>query len=301
MDLSDNYCSHCKKYTLLITNQREGTIECSVCGLVIEDHLIDETDEIRRFSKENDSGADRSRSGGIRNDLLADGGLSLSVIGSSNKINTVSTMSTRMGAEDRSFLKGRKLISQWGSLLNIQKVILSKAEQQLSKIESSSKSFKGRSIESIVAAILFVSSRMASIPLKPHDIENVTGVSLKDIKSAYKFVKKHVDYISHMDPPKYCSNFCSKLNLPTEISSMAYKIAENIKHKGLLDGRNPRTIAATAIYMAIQLNSNVNCTLQSISEQSKIAENTIKNSYKDIVSFRQDLVPDLKGKTAIEA
>jgi len=296
MDLSDNYCPHCKKYTFLITNTREGTIECSVCGLVIEDHLIDETEEIRRFSKESDSGADRSRTGGIRNDSLADGGLSLSVLGNaSNRMTSdIMAMTNRMGSEDRSFLRGRKLISQWGSLLNLQKSILTKAEEQFLRVEKNSKSFKGRSIESIVAAVLYVASRISSIPLKPHDIENATGVSIKDIKSAYRAVKEHMAYIPPLDPPRYCSNFCAKLGLPPEVSSTAYKIAENIKNKRLLDGRNPRTIAATAIHMAVQQNPNVTCSLQSISEHSKIAENTIKNSYKDILPFRQDLLPDGK-------
>ena len=304
MDASDDYCPNCKKSTFLATDTGQGTVVCNSCGLVIEDRMIDQTKEYREFSDGNSSGADRRRIGGIRNELLEDGGLSLSISGNTSNQTTsrLASMSMRLGqsSEDRTLYRGTQLINKWGSLLNLQKSILSKAEEQFSKIESSKKSLKGRSIESIAAAVLYIASRMCSIPLKPHDIENATGVPIKDIKGAYKGVKNHVNYIPPLDPPRYCSNFCAKLGLSHELSSSAYKIAENIKEKRLLDGRNPRTIASAAIYIAIQLSPDSKCSLKDISQHSKIAENTIKNSYKEIYVHRNDIVPEWKGRLPLD-
>jgi len=250
-------------------------------------------------------GADPRRTGGIRSNYLEDGGLALSVSGNSynDATSKIQTMSVRLGhnAEDRSLFKGHQLINKWGSLLNLQKVILHKAEEQFSAIESSKKSLKGRCIESIAAAVLYIASRMCAVPLKPHDIEKATGVPIKEIKGAYKAVKSYVNYIPPLDPPRYCSNFCAKLSLPHEIGSAAYKIAETIKEKRLLDGRNPRTIASAAIYIAIQLSPDCKVTLKDISSHSRIAENTIKNSYKDIYPFRHEIIPEWKGRLPIDS
>jgi transcription initiation factor TFIIB len=302
---SEDFCPHCKKPTFLATDQSQGTVVCGSCGLVIEDRMVDPTKEWREFADGNSSGADPRRTGGIRNNYLDDGGLSLSVSGNSynEATNKIMTLSTRLGSnsEDRSLFRGQQLLSKWGSLLGLQKNILNKAEEQFSRIESSKKTLKGRSIESIAAAVLYIASRMCSIPLKPHDIENVTGVNIKEIKGAYKAVKSYVNYIPPLDPPRYCTHFSTKLNLPSEVSSAAYKIAEIIKDKRLLDGKNPRTIASVAIYIAIQLSPDSKCTLKDISSTSKIAENTIKNSYKEIYPRRHEIVPEWKGRAAIDS
>jgi Transcription initiation factor TFIIIB, Brf1 subunit/Transcription initiation factor TFIIB len=303
MDSLEEFCPNCKKSTFLATDSSQGTIVCSSCGLIIEDRMIDTTKEWREFSDGNSSGADPRRTGGIRNEYLGDGGLSLSISGNASNEGTSRLMSiaTRLSnSEDRSLIKGHQLITRWGSLLNLPKKIITKAEEQFSKIESSKKSLKGRSIDSVVAAVLYIASRVCSVPLKPHDIENTTGVPIKEIKGAYKAVKSYVNYIPPLDPPRYCSNFCVKLGLQGDVASAAYKIAENIKQKRLLDGRNPRTIASAAIYIAVQLTPNCNVTLKDISTTSKIAENTIKNSYKDIYPHRFEIIPEWKNRLPLD-
>ncbi len=301
MDQSDDYCPRCKKNTTLVTDASQGTVVCQQCGVVIEDRMIDQTKEYREFAEGNSSGADRRRIGGIRSNFLEDGGLALSISGGSGD-SKIMTMSTRLGSnsEDRSLFKGHTLINKWGNLLNLQKKITATAEEQFSKIENSKKTLKGRSIESIAAAVLYIASRMHSIPLRPHDIENTTGVPIKDIKGAYKGVKNHVNYIPPLDPPRYCSNFCAKLGLPQSVSTPAFKIAEAIKEKRLLDGRNPRTIASAAIYIAIQLSPDCKVSLKDISQHSKIAENTIKNSYKDLYPHRHEIIHEWPGRLPIE-
>lgn len=169
-----------------------------------------------------------------------------------------------------------------------------------SKIESSKKSLKGRSIESIAAATIYIASRQCSLPLKPQDIEGATSVNIKDIKGAYKAIKDLADYIPPLDPPRYCQTFCKKLQLAPEVAGAAYTIAQNIKDQRLLDGKNPRTIASAAIYIATQLTKDCTTTLKDISSHSKIAENTIKNSYKEIYPRRNEIIPDWKGRQPIE-
>jgi transcription initiation factor TFIIB len=280
------YCTNCRKNTPLAIDHYEGNITCQVCGLVTE-RVIDQTAEYRKFAAENDSSrGDRERIGAIRDDSRADGGLGLSVTSSSsNRMAAVQKMSTRLGpeTEDLCHIKGMRMIRRWGDLLNLKKPTLMRVEEQFTKVESKKKNFKGRSLESVMAALLYITSRMCSIELKPHDIESVSGVPAEEIKKAYKALKEYVDPIPALDGTRWCSNICAKMNLSHTLSATAFKIAEDIKEKRHLDGRNPRTVASVAIYIAaVNLSVQKECPLSLISDYSKIAESTIKKTYNEI-------------------
>jgi len=126
-------------------------------------------------------------------------------------------------------------------------------------------------------------------------------VNIKDIKGAYKAVKELADYIPPLDPPRYCSTFCKKLGMDPEVSAAAINIAQNIKEQRLQDGKNPRTIASASIYIATQLTKDCNTNLKDISGVSKIAENTIKNSYKEVLSRKNDIIPEWQGRLPIDS
>ena len=281
----DEYCSNCRKNTPLAIDHLEGNVTCQVCGLVTE-RVIDQTAEYRKFSAENDSGVDRERIGAIRDDSRADGGLGLAMTSSSSKrMADVQKMSMRLGpeTEDLCRIRAMKILRRWGDLLNLKKGILMKAEEQFLKVESKKKNFKGRSLESVMAALLYITSRMCSIELRPHDIENVTGVAREEIGKAFKALKEYVDPIPSIDAPRWCSNLCAKMELPQNVAAAAFKIAEDIRDKRHMDGKNPRTIASVAIYIVVvNLSAQKECPLSLICSHSKMAENTIKKAYKEI-------------------
>ena len=282
----EGYCSYCKAFTFPKVDLAHGVMVCQICGLITE-RLIDQTQEYRQFSSENSSGVDRSRVGALRDDSRDDSGLSLAINSSSSNRNssTLAAMSTRLSSnEDISLVKAQKLIRTWGSLLNLKENTLGKAKEQLLKIESKKKSFKGRSIESVVAAVIYIACRMCSVPLKSHDIEGASGVASEDIKRAYNAVKGYVDPIPSLESSRYCSIFCAKLGVSQKLSSTAFKIAEDIKEKRYLDGKNPRTVASVAMYIAIILLNEENCTIKMVADMAKISESTIKKSYNEIYS-----------------
>lgn len=74
-EMSDAFCSDCKRQTEVVFDHSAGDTVCSECGLVLESHSIDETSEWRTFANESaDNGP--VRVGGPTNPLLTDGGLS---------------------------------------------------------------------------------------------------------------------------------------------------------------------------------------------------------------------------------
>ena len=292
--MDDDFCSFCKKSTLLVTDYNQGTVLCTLCGLVVEDCVIDFTAEYRVF--EDGSGKDRVRVGAVRNDDRNDGGLSLGVIGSVSKIGMLSNRLSS-NTDDKLLYRGQQLISNWGALLNLEKKVMDKAKEELMKVRVSHANFKGRSVESVAAAIIYIAVRMNSIPLKPITIESTSGVSMTEIKRAYKFLKKNVGYIPPLKAPSYCQNFSAKLGLPLNVSHASVKIAEAIQDK--LEGRNPHTIASLSIYVAVQLTPHARCSLKNICLTSGISENTVKSAYKVISKDCHKIIPDWEGRLPI--
>lgn len=60
---------------------------------------------------------------------------------------------------------------------------------------------------------------------------------------------------------------------------------------GIIEGRNPKTIAACSIYITVKLLNNTVINLKDISKVSEIAENTIKNAYRDIYTYLAKIIP----------
>ena len=290
----DDYCSHCRKSTLLVTDYSQGTVLCTLCGLIVEDYVIDFTTEYRLF--EDGSGNDRVRVGAVRNDDRNDGGLSLGVTGSKSKVGMLSDR-LNSNTDDKMLYRGQHLISTWGNLLDLQKKVIDKAKEELLKVRVNHANFKGRSVEAIAAAIIYVAVRKHSIPLKPATLESTCGVSITEIKRAYKFLKKNVGYIPPLKASRYCQNFSAKLGLPLSLSHASEKIAEVLQDR--LEGRTPQTIASLSMYIAIQLTPHVQCSLKNICLQSGMSENTIKNAYKLIFEDCHKIIPDWEGRLPI--
>lgn len=85
--------------------------------------------------------------------------------------------------------------------------------------------------------------------------------------------------------------FSGKLNLNIQTKNLAIDISDNIQELGIIEGRNPKTIAACAIYIAVKLLNIQNITLKDISRISEIADNTIKNAYRDIYTYFSKIIP----------
>ncbi|XP_026458786.1 transcription initiation factor IIB-like [Papaver somniferum] len=72
--MEESYCSDCKSVTAVISDHSTGDTICCDCGLVLEDHLIDETSEWRTFADE-PANNDPHRVGDKSNPLLSNNGL----------------------------------------------------------------------------------------------------------------------------------------------------------------------------------------------------------------------------------
>jgi len=309
MQTDDYSCTYCQTCAYILVNHWEGTVECQGCGLVLGDHLIDETEEVSRIPDSDHPYRSTRRAGDLRDDRKGDGGLALKISGDKttlvgHEINDANYI-MRMKPGEEFQLKARHLITQWANLLTLQKTILHKAEEIMMRVECHRKVLEGYGVEAMSAAALYFAAKVNFVDLLPTEYEKVTGISLKEIKRAAKVLKVYIEEMLPVDPPKYCKHLCDRLRLSQEVTSTAQAIIENIQNKKLLDGRNPKIIVSTAVLYAVQHSeenheNGKKCTLNEIAKHSKLEENIISNSFKDIYFYSKDIIPQWKGSLPYE-
>jgi len=82
---------------------------------------------------------------------------------------------------------------------------------------------------------------------------DVTNARLKDVHKYFKEVKKLIPDHKSTNPDVFIYDFCNKLQFPHEINNISQEIMKNINSWGLIDGKNPRTIAGVSILIGVNL------------------------------------------------
>ena len=83
-------------------------------------------------------------------------------------------------------------------------------------------------------------------------------------------------------PVDFLSRFSSGLKLDPKVQTDAAKIIEKIEKIGANSGKNPRSLAATALYLAT-LKNKTRVTQKQISDVSGITETTLRNRCKEMM------------------
>jgi len=293
MDMLTFYCPNCRKemnVASLTTDFRQGTTLCKLCGVVIEDRIIDFTEEIRKFSSEGGSEKNLSRlNGGFRNDNVADGGLSLAVSGSSS---TVGRMAQRLGvtSEEQSKVKAYKLIREWGNLLGVLPVFQSRAHEGFNKMVAQMGNLKGHSVECLSAAVLYIVCKGCETPLSAQKVSETCNINSQDLKRGYKHAKGYVKVDGAPVPEefKHCRALCRAL----EVTSLAaLSVAKKIKELGLLDGKNPHTCAAVAVSLSMEFQPGSSM-WKDLVKKAKVRESTIKKGLKTVEPHLNKILPN---------
>ena len=97
------------------------------------------------------------------------------------------------------------------------------------------------------------------------------------------------------------ARFCSHLNLGMDVHRLAVAILKRVSELGVAAGKSPTSISAAGLFMATQLVPQSRKNPKDIAFISGVSEVTIKNTYKDLLARKHELVPaDLVHKNAID-
>lgn len=140
----------------------------------------------------------------------------------------------------------------------------------------------GRSIESIMAACIYLACRKHGVPRSPDEISAATNVNALTISRNYKLISRKLGVKCNLSSPKdYIPRFISNLGLSNEVEIKALDIIDLTSSNSVLIGKNPTGLAAAAIYLACRY-LNVRKSQSTISEFTNVSSVTIRKRYKEL-------------------
>ncbi|KAJ7591527.1 hypothetical protein C8J56DRAFT_566106 [Mycena floridula] len=247
-----------------------GDLVCGNCGLVLGDRIVDTRSEWRTFA--NDEGDDPSRVGAASDPLL-DGIEQLDTVisfkdGGSGLARELQRAASRSSGSrtERNLLTAFRDISNWCDQFSLPKTI-SDIAKQLYKRSDEEKLLRGKPMEAVIAACIFIACRQAHVPRTFREICNLTHVSKKVLGQCYKALEQAFNLTpgasaqgatGHTQGPEaLLVRYCNHLDLPPNVQSICSDIIIAARKHGIADGRSPVSIAGGAIYFTCHLLGKV--------------------------------------------
>ena len=275
----------------LFWNREKGEIICRDCGLVIEDKMVDFTQEWREFdSNESES---RRRTGAPMTFTQYDQGLGTEVgqksdlfkldSGDRNKFFRLRKWQYRIStAIERNLKLALAELKRVSSFLKLPKSV----EEEAARIYTLAVQrglVRGRSMESVVAGALYAACRRHEVPRTLDELSEASGIEKKEIGRTYRFVTRELGLtILPSNPADYIARFASALKLSAETQSNAIEILEKAQKIELTSGRGPTGIASAALYVSALLHGEKR-TQREVADVAGVTEGTIRNRYKELL------------------
>ena len=281
----------------LVTDSIRGEILCGSCGIVIKEKVEDQGPEQQLFNAEQYN--ERVRTGAGSTLSIHDKGLS-TVIGTLDKDASGNSISPYMkftfnrlrtwDSRSKSTTLDRNLRTAFGimqaiqSKLDISDSVIERAAYLYRKALSK-KISRGRTISGLILSALYVACRESNVPRTLQDMATAGNISFKDLSRHYRiFVRTlelHVDSYNSGD-------FVSKIGTAVGLSEKAKRDALDIlfkaKEKNITDGKNPISLAASAIFLSGIINQE-KATQKDIAKASGISSVTIRNVAKTLRKY----------------
>ena len=281
----------------IIRKPRSGESVCAKCGLVMTSQRIDPGPEWRAFTAAERKA--RTRTGSPVTYTHHDKGLA-TTIGWSNKDSSGNPLSPRRRAEIHRMRKWQIRSRVHSSAERNLSQALSELDRLASQLELSrsvkelaamlyrkaivKRLIRSRSIEALVAASVYAACRLRRIPKSLKEIAQSSSMDWKKIGRHYRLLTRKLGLKMPIPSPKtYVPKLIAQLELPGVMQEKVLEILDRAKaHGGLVIGRDPRGLAAGAIYIASIITDN-RVTQREIARASGVTEVTVRNRYKDLV------------------
>jgi transcription initiation factor TFIIB len=303
--ITEEECPECEGN--LVKDDTKGEIVCENCGIVIDEDLIEEGPEWRSFNY--DEEMEKSRTGSPTTQSMHDKGLTTDISwkdkdakGQSISQEKKHTMKRLREAHKRSKTKDPKESNLRFALSEIDR-LCSALDLPQKIIETASVIYRraldedlvrGRSIEGVVGASVYIACRKEGIPRSLSEIEKPSRVDETEIGRTYRYILGELDFgLEPIDPASYIPRFCSELDLSPLVEQTAISIVENTREAA--SGKSPTGFAAAAIYLAGVLSGEEKPTQKELADVADVTEVTVRNRYQE-----QDEVLDKKLDRMLE-
>jgi transcription initiation factor TFIIB len=265
-----------------------GETYCRECGTVVEEDKLD-TSGPRTFSAEDRQ--DKKRSGSSITYTRHDKGISTE-IGSGSMRNVSGKKrgqyyrlrkwhSRSSDSKSRNIKTALRHIEDLINQLNLPESVEEEAARVYEKAVDEDV-VKGRKIEKIAAAIVFIVSRNQKLPRTMKEFSEASGISERELGKNYRYVAKEMDIdVDTIMPENFVPRYGSKLDLSGKTQAQARETILEARDMGLTSGRSPDGIAAAALYMAAKENDE-KVTQREISDIAGVTEVTIRKGTEQL-------------------
>ena len=269
---------------------------CTSCGLVLSERTTDRGPEWRAFTTEERNA--RARTGAPMTLTIADRGLSTLIDWRDKDASGRTLTSTTRAAIYRmrkwhirtrlhnsqhrnlgiAMSEMERLSSQLGIPRDVRETAALMYRKALTK-----KLVRGRSIESVVAASVYLACRIHRIPRRLDEITKETSVDRKKIGHAVRLIVSRVNIDVPLASAKdLIPRLSSDLLLEGRTVKKATEIIKNAEDRFVTIGKDPGGIAGAALYIAGIIEEDRR-TQREIANVSRVTEVTIRNRYKELV------------------
>lgn len=298
-------CEYCES-ALVISEEGFQSCTNNLCGIIYTDSL-DQSAEWRYYGND-DASSDPTRCGLPINPLLYESSFGCKVL-----VNGSSTYEMRkikrytewigMPYKEKSQYDEFQRILILGNQSGIPKLIVDDA-MKYHKYVSEAKTFRGLNRDGIIAASIYISSRVNNFPRTSKEISNIfhldTTSTTRGCKNAVSIIneleceKVNIDKTSfHQTTPEtFIERYCSRLNINHELTKLSKFIALRVHKLNLIPENTPHSIAAGIIYFVAH-TCNVNINKRDVSNISDISEVTINKCFKKLNMMTSTLIPEV--------
>ncbi|NOZ81529.1 MAG: transcription initiation factor IIB [Candidatus Micrarchaeota archaeon] len=284
-------CPECGS-TYFHEDRSRGERICAKCGLILEESIIDVSQEWRAFDDEQRSR--RARTGAPLTYTKHDKGLTTEIGKGSGELFKVAPSKRaqyyRLGKWQKRLVESKdrnlsfalselqRLVSYLGLPKSVHEGVAKKYEQAVDY-----GLVRGRSMESVIAALLYAVCRELGTPRTLEEISEASGVERREIGRTYRYIARQLKIrILPASPEDFIPRFASMLGLSDEVQAKAISILRKARKNDVTSGKGPTGVAAAALYIAAVL-SGERKTQREIADAVGVTEVTIRNRFKELV------------------
>lgn len=284
-------CPECKS-TRIIFDHARGESVCQMCGFVLKESMIDFAQEWRAFDE--DQRSKRVRTGAALTPTKHDQGITTEIGKGRGELFKVSSKKRAqyyrltkwhkrlIKSRDRNLSFALSELQRLVSLLHLSKAVHEKVAKLYQQAINKGL-VRGRSTESIIAALLYTTCREEGAPRTLDEISKASGITKKDIGKTYRYISRKLGIrILPAKAQDYVPRFGSLLNLSEKVQVNSVDILDRSSEKDVTSGKGPIGVAAAALYISAVLAGEKK-TQREVADIIGVTEVTIRNRYKEMV------------------
>jgi transcription initiation factor TFIIIB Brf1 subunit/transcription initiation factor TFIIB len=289
-------CYNCNSNDIYLDNNN-GVILCRDCGCEVA-LIFDEKLESRYFGGDDKKSVDNTRCGGPINEHFPKASLHTTISGNVGRKLKLFSKWQSMDYDERKILNSFNIIDKKVDKTQVDECIKDQAKIMFKKFGNDD-GRRGTCKESYIAAsVLLANQNKGEKELTKKEVSKMFSLNEKKMK---KGIKQYKEIIYFKDNDLYkklkVSNIddeidknCKLLNISEEFIQIIKYVASISSTLGINIDNTPISIAITSIYF-VSIQHNLGIDKKDIEEKCDISEVTITKAYKELMKFKEYLIP----------